>query len=222
MRKILVIAPHADDETLGCGGALLKHRAQGDKIHWLMVTQMQEAAGFSKEEIKRRQTEIENVATDFGFSSVHTLGFAPAGLDALSNKNIIGAISGVVNEIKPEILYLPNPTDVHTDHQVVFKAGLSCTKSFRYPFIKKVRLYETLSETGFNLHPEIESFKPNLWIDISGHIEDKINIMKKYRGEIAKHPFPRSEKAIEALATLRGSQAGCEYAEAFISVKELL
>jgi len=104
----------------------------------------------------------------------------------------------------------------------VFCAMASCTKSFHYPYIRRVRIYETLSETEFGLRPDDHGFKPNLWVDISNYLEKKIGIMRLYESELGQHPFPRSEENIRALATFRGATAGVQFAEAYISVKEVI
>lgn len=75
MSIIIAVAPHPDDETLGCGGTLLRHGAEGDDIHWLIMTGITEEAGFGKEQVASRQNEVELVAKAYGFSCVHQAGF---------------------------------------------------------------------------------------------------------------------------------------------------
>lgn len=80
-------------------------------------------------------------------------------------------------------------------------------------------MYECISETEF-APPLIEnSFSPNCFIDISNQMEEKIKLMEIYKSEIGKHPFPRSEHNIRALATFRGATCGVDYAEAFQILK---
>jgi N-acetylglucosamine malate deacetylase 1 len=222
MTNILVIAPHPDDETLGCGGTLLKHSARNEKIHWLIMTNADESGGFSEEFRKSREKEIELVSSMYKFKSVHRTNFCASSLDERPMTDIINAISEVLNEVKPDIIYIPNRNDAHTDHTYVFDAMASCTKSFRYPYIKKVMVYETISETEFSIKDDYNSFRPNLWVNVSDYLHDKINIMSVYESELKPHPFPRSKKNIEALATFRGATAGYEYAEAFMIIKELV
>ena len=81
---------------------------------------------------------------------------------------------------------------------------------------------ETLSETEFAPSSASDNFVPNVFVDVSQYIEKKIQIMNIFESEISKHPFPRSEKNIKALATLRGATSGCEYAESFMLLKEVL
>jgi LmbE family N-acetylglucosaminyl deacetylase len=97
----------------------------------------------------------------------------------------------------------------------VSKAVLSCCKWFRYSSIKNILYYETISETDFNINRADEKINLNVYVDISKYYEKKIEAMKIYASELSDFPFPRSLKAIEALASLRGSQCGVEKAEAF-------
>mgnify|MGYP004007698689 CR=1 FL=1 len=220
--KILVVAPHPDDETLGCGGTLLRHHADGDEIHWLIMTTITEKAGFSKERIESRKQEIDTVAEKYQFSSVRQTQYVTTTLDIVANNELISEISDFIGKVKPDTIYVPYRNDIHSDHTAVFDAVVSCTKSFRYPFICRVRVYETLSETEFSIRPDDTGFHPNLWVDISSYLEEKIKIMQLYEGEMGQPPFPRSEKNIRALATLRGSTAGVDAAEAFVTLKEII
>jgi LmbE family N-acetylglucosaminyl deacetylase len=96
---------------------------------------------------------------------------------------------------------------------------MACTKSFRYPFIKKVLLYECISETEFAPALPEKVFIPNYFVDVSKHFMKKLEIMKIYESELGEHPFPRSLRNIEALAVFRGASVGVEYAEAFQLIK---
>ncbi len=222
MNKVLVIAPHPDDETLGCGGTLLKHINDGDSVNWLIMTSMQNSDEYDADQKQKQISTIDSVANAYPFKKFHQAHFQTSLLDSLPKIELIKEISSFIKTLEPNILYLPHPHDIHSDHEAVFSTAISCSKSFRYPYIKKVRVYETLSETDFSLRLNNDGFKPNLFIDISDYLERKVEIMKLFEGEIKDHPFPRSERSINALASLRGAVAGCEYAESFISLKEIL
>ena len=217
MNKVLIVAVHPDDETLGCGGTLLKHKANGDEIHWLICTETNPKNDF----FKAREKEIEKVTNIYGFDSVTNLQLKTMQIDEYSMSDLITKISKVINDIKPSTIYLPFKSDVHSDHRKIFEASYSCTKSFRYPCIKKIYMMEVLSETEFAPSVKEDSFVPNTFVDISEYMGKKIEIMQVFNSELGEHPFPRSERNLRALATLRGATCGCEYAESFVLLKEI-
>jgi LmbE family N-acetylglucosaminyl deacetylase len=217
----MVVAPHPDDETLGCGGALLRSIASGARVHWVICTRMTREAGYSEARMLARDREITAVAEAYGFAGVHQASFTAARLDIVPVAERVSWFSSVFNEVRPDVLYLPHPHDVHSDHAAVFHAASACTKAFRYPTLRKVYVYETLSETEFGIRPGIAPFNPSRFVDISAHLERKIEIMELYAGEMAAPPFPRSGEAIRALATFRGLVASCLAAEAFMVLRDI-
>ncbi|KUO70134.1 MAG: GlcNAc-PI de-N-acetylase [Desulfosporosinus sp. BRH_c37] len=221
-KNVVVITPHPDDETLGCGGTLLRHKYLGDSIYWLIVTGIHLKDGFTLDEVNRRMIEIQNIKQIYGFESTISLDFQTAKLDCIPMDRLVRSIGDAFKDINPQVVYVPFGGDIHTDHRIVFDAVSACTKWFRYSSIERVLAYETLSETEFGLNPSSNSFRPNVFINIENHIEKKIEAMKIYSSEMGEFPFPRSEHTIRALASLRGSTAGCRAAEAFMLLKEIL
>ena len=219
--KVLVVAVHPDDETLGCGGTVLRHSKEGDEIYWLTITALREDFGYSKEVVEKRKKELMEVAEAYNFTKAIHLDFATTKLDEYTKTELITAISKVFVAVKPTIIYLQHRGDAHSDHCDVFDAVYSCTKSFRYPFIKEVYAMETLSETEFSAPLVMNAFIPNSFVDISEYIERKLEIMGLFESELGEHPFPRSVRNIRALATLRGAQAGVDSAEAFMCLKRI-
>jgi LmbE family N-acetylglucosaminyl deacetylase len=221
MNKVLIVAPHPDDETLGCGGTILKHKKNGDQIFWLIITGALVEEGFNEDRVASRQEEIEKVAESYGFDKVVQLNIPTAKLDRYLMSELIGKIAKVVTDLKPTTIYLPNQSDVHTDHQIIFKATYSCTKNFRYPFIKEILMYETLSETEFAPAVISNVFIPNVFVNIEEYFDKKVQIFKIFESEVMDDPFPRSVGAVEALARYRGSSIGKKYAEAFTLLKRI-
>lgn len=219
--KVLVIAVHSDDETLGCGGTILKHIFNNDEVYWLILTDALEEYGYSKECIKKEHELIEKVNNVYGFEGRFCLGLPAGNIHLVSFEKIIKKLSEVISEIRPEIIYMPNRSDIHTDHQISVKAIWSCTKAFRYPFIKKILMYECVSETDAAPALPENVFIPNVFSDISDFIDKKIEILKLYDSEIGEPPFPRSIENIKALARYRGSTANTQFAEAFMLVREV-
>ncbi len=221
MKKVIVVAAHPDDEILGCGGTLLKYASLGYELAWLIATNVSQAEGFSKERVESRQEEIAKVANLVPFKKVYKLNFPTTKLDTISSGQLIGEISKCFNDFKPEVVLVLNRSDAHSDHRILFEATMACTKSFRYPFIKKILMYECLSETEFGAPLPENAFIPNYFVDISPFFENKLEIMKVYGSELGEHPFPRSTRNIEALAVFRGASSGVKYAEAFCLLKSI-
>jgi LmbE family N-acetylglucosaminyl deacetylase len=219
MAKVLAIAPHPDDETLGCGGTLMRHCAEGDEVHWLIGTGMHAAGGFSESRIREREAEIQRVGEAYGFRSVSQLGFPAARLDGIEMADLVSAIATVLKCVQPEIVYLPFHGDAHSDHRRLFEAATAACKWFRAPSVRRILAYETPSETNF-AQPGA-SFNPTVYRDIEAFLDAKIRVMGIYRSELGEPPHPRSIDGLRALALLRGSEAGCLAAEAFVLIKQI-
>lgn len=214
-KKVLFVAVHPDDETLGCGGTMIKLSRAGYDLFWLILTEAKPGSGWSDQFIAERKLEIKQISSRFTIKETRILGFPTTHLDTIAMGELIKAISVVIQEIRPCMVFLPNHTDIHTDHKVGFEASFSACKNFRAPFIEKIYMYECLSETEFAAPFPQFAFTPNVFFDISPFIQEKIEAMKEYKSEIRESPFPRSEKIITSLAALRGSRIGVDYAEAF-------
>ena len=215
---VLVIAPHADDESLGCGGTISRLLEMGCEVHWLIVTSMQEP-DYSQINIATRAAEISSVSELFGFSSTTIFNYKPTFLNAEMQRDMISDFKQIINKLKPSTLFLPFRDDVHSDHKIVFDAVISASKMFRNSYVKSTLVYETLSETDFNMKPGHIKFSPNMYVDITDHLEKKIEALSCYKSEIGDFPFPRSLRAVRSLADIRGIQAGCNSAEAFVLLK---
>ena len=217
MKKVMFIAVHPDDETLGCGGTILKHKAQGDHIVWLVLTGPQKGLmpHFTDEFLAKREAMVNSIADAYGFDETITLNLPSQMLHTLDLREIIQKVSDVFKRIQPNVIYMMFANDVHSDHRIAFDAVYSCTKSFRYPFVEQILMIEALSETEFALATQSTVFVPNVYVDITSYIDKKLEIMSMYKGEIMEEPWPRSLSTIKALARVRGSRAGVMYAEAF-------
>ncbi|CAB1241677.1 GlcNAc-PI de-N-acetylase, ImbE family [Clostridiaceae bacterium BL-3] len=219
--KVLIVSVHPDDETLGCGGTILKHLKNGDELYWMIITEADESIGFSKEFIDIRKLQIRRVSREYGFKKVYELNFLATRLQSVDLNDFISSVSRVVNEVGPEIIYMNNRSDIHTDHRITAHVLMSCTKSFRYSFIKKILMYECISETEMSPPLPENIFIPNVYSDITDFIDKKLEIMSIYESEVQMPPLPRSLDNIKALARYRGSSCSVNYAEAFMLVREI-
>jgi len=211
--KILVISPHPDDETLGCGGTLLKFKKQGNELYWLIVTSILKN--------DKRKKEIEEVSNQYGFIKYINLYLRPTSLDTLPLTKLIEKVNKFISKIQPEIVLVNSNNDIHSDHHAVFNAVINATKPFRANYINKIMMYETISETDVITSLPGNCFSPNLFVDITEYIDKKIEIMNIYKSEVMEYPLPRSLDSIRTLARYRGSQCNMEYAESFYVIREV-
>jgi LmbE family N-acetylglucosaminyl deacetylase len=216
--KILIIAPHPDDEVLGCGGTIANHTKRRDEVHLCIVTKGY-TPDWSKEFLKNRPKEVEKANKILGIKKTYFLDYPTVKLDTIPQKELNESISNVVNEVDPDIVYIPHKGDLNKDHRLVFETSLVVTRPGNHK-IKRILSYETLSETEWG--QPIEPFIPNVYVDISETFVTKIEAMNAYESELKQYPHPRSLEIIEALAKKRGSEVGVKFAEAFMLVRELV
>lgn len=218
--KILVVSPHPDDETLGAGGTIARAKSEGHEVYWLNITGISEQEGFSKKIIEEKFQQIEKIDSFFKFDDKLDLKLPTTKLDLIPCSEGISYVSDYINRVKPEVIFMADYNDAHSDHRCVFEWLHASTKVFRYPFIKYILTMEIVSETNFGF--PMKPFVPNVYVDISDYMEAKFEAMSIYKNEMGAHPFPRSLDSIKALASLRGTEAGVEYAEGFHLIKAIV
>lgn len=216
-RRVLFVSVHPDDETLGCGGTMLRFKAEGAQVFWLNITDgsLDHPFGFTKERLEKREATVNKVVTAYNVDGYDSLRFPTQMLETVEPRILIGSIKSVYDKYYPDTLFVTNRSDIHSDHRVAFDALYSAAKSFRAPYIKQVYMYETLSETEFAPALPEKAFIPNSFVDISEYMDEKLKIMQLYHTELMPDPYPRSIHAIKGLGALRGSRIGVMYAEAF-------
>ena len=167
--------------------------------------------------MKNRSKEIEEVNKILGISQTYFLDFPTVKLDTIPQKELINSLLKCLNEIKPQLVYIPHPGDLSKDHRLVFEAALWATKPTPDNSVKRLLSYEILSETEWGEG----NFVPNLYEDITNTFQIKLEAMKVYQSELREYPHPRSLEIIEVLAKKRGSEAGLKFAEAFRLIREI-
>lgn len=210
MKKILIVAPHVDDETLGCGGFLLKIKNKKNiSSDLLLVTE----AKSNNNNLSNNNKFIKNIKKFYNFKSIFELKLPSCELEKVGFNKITSKFRKIINKNYYDTVFTPFIGDAHTDHYFTTKSILSACKIFRSPSIKQILMYETISETNLNFYEK--SFSPNYYVDISNQISKKIKIAKIFKNEIKDHPFPRSEESIKSLSILRGSECNTKFAEAY-------
>ena len=171
------------------------------------------------EDMLEEADEIQQITQLYDFDEVYRLNFPTAQLDMIPMSDLVSAMSDAFKTFQPEEVFMPHPADVHTDHRFVFDAVSACVKWFRFPSVKRVLAYETLSETDFSLGTD-QAFRPNVFVDIENFLSEKLRAIDIYASEVSEFPFPRSHEAIQSLAKLRGAASGFKSAEAFELLRE--
>lgn len=214
--RILVFAPHNDDEVLGVGGTIAKYAQAGNEVFVCEITSWLENIEQTNK-IKQEAVEAHDILgvkdTIFLDLPVVHLKETPT---HIKNQKFVN----VVKEIKPEIAYIPHIGDMHVDHGETAQAAMVALRPMNNPQLRAIYTYETLSETEWNIPNVSNGFIPNVWSDITDTYKHKIEAMKCFQTQLYPFPHPRSLEAIEALAKLRGSTIGVNYAESFVCVRE--
>lgn len=220
--KILVIAPHPDDEVLGCGGTIKKYSEDGNDV-FLCVATKAYTPEWSEDFIKERKNEINSAVKVLGINKVFSLDFPTVKLDTVPQKELNDKISEVVKKIDPEIIFIPFSGDINKDHKLVSESALVALRPKPESSAKKIFYYEVLSETEWAKPAQkIEDvFVPNYYEDISNYLDAKLKAMQCYKSELKEYPHPRSLEGIKILAQKRGMEVGKKYAEAFMLIREI-
>jgi N-acetylglucosamine malate deacetylase 1 len=215
-KKLVVIAPHPDDETLGCGGTIARFAASGTEVSVLVVAghlpPLYDEAAF--------ETTHREALAAFKIMGVAQSAFLRIPATMVRDVPVAelnGKINGFIREIGPDMVLLPFP-DRHIDHRIIFDACIVACRPVHAAAPKAVLAYETLSETHWNV-PGIEPvFAPDFFVDTTDYMAKKSAALACYASQINNAPS-RSVEACTALARFRGSQNGCGYAEAFKVVR---
>lgn len=219
--KVLVIAPHPDDEVLGCGGTIARHTNQGDEVYVLVVTRGAPDI-YSFEAVEQGREELRAAHSLLKVSSVHFLDFPAPKVDTIPIYKLADAIGEVIRSLCPSIVYLPHGGDIHADHQAVYKAALVAARPINSCSVKRILCYETLSETEWSDPFGDSAFIPTVFVDITEHLDYKLKAMNCYHSQLQQPPHPRSLQGIETLARLRGATVSLPAAEAFMLVREIV
>ena len=221
--RVLVVAAHPDDETLGVGGTIARHSEQGDEV-WVCMLTEGVTARYQYVEV---QKECASQACEvLGVHKVVFCDLPDQRLDALPLLDVIRPIEDCVSEFKPDVVYTHFKEDVNQDHRVAFEATMVATRPVGDNIVRRLLCYETPSSTEWAAPFTGSFFAPNVFMDISATLCKKIRAMQvygnTYASEVRAYPHPRSYEAIETYAKQRGILAGFAAAERFMLVRELL
>ena len=217
IKKVVIIAPHPDDETLGVGGTIKRLINNNVKVSILIVSGHMPPL-YSVEAYKKTVKECEKVFKYLGVNDFEFLNIPATKLNEIATSELNSKINSFIDKRNPDTVFIPFP-DRHIDHRIIFDSGVVASRPINKKSPKIVLLYETLSETHWNVPGVEASFVPDFFIRIDKELKNKLIALKFYKSQINEKTPSRSIEAVEALAKFRGSQNGCKYAEAFKVVR---
>ena len=218
--RILVISAHPDDEVIGAGGTIARHAAEGDEVFWCVVTEAYPPRWSEVYKAAVRQ-QIEEVRQVLGIRRVTRLGLPTVKLNTVPYAELCSALQGVVDEVRPEVVYTTPRDDVNQDHRLVYEATLVAARPLPGSPVRRLLCYEIGTTSRFGLPAGSTGFVPDVFVDIGAYLDIKIEALRCYREELREYPHPRSVEGLRLLARERGLGVGLEAAECFQLIREL-
>ncbi len=225
--KVLIIAAHPDDETLGCGGLIIKLKKKKINVSVLTLgegvsARLENGKEESLKSLKDRKVREKSFINCLKYLKINNYELHNnhcTKFDKYPLSHFVKIIELTISKLKPTIIITHNPYDTNIDHKITYEAiNVACRPSIKSK-LKKIITFEVPCSTHLSMK---NTFKPNLYIDISNEINSKIKAASFYKKEIRNFPFPRSYEGIKTLAKLRGMQSGCNFAEGFYIEREIL
>jgi LmbE family N-acetylglucosaminyl deacetylase len=229
MRKcnsILVIAAHPDDEVLGCGGTIARLTREGKQVFLSILGEGITSRYERREEtdlslvegIKRRSREAAEL---LGAQDLFLFDFPDNRFDTIPFLEIVKEVEKLIAQLAPAVIYTHHEGDLNIDHSITHRAVLTATRPVQGMPIREVYAFEIPSSTDWAFRQSGQSFRPNVFLDITGTLKTKIQAFSIYETEVRRFPHPRSLEAIEANARRWGSVTGCNAAEAFELIRSI-
>lgn len=225
--NVLVIVAHPDDEALGCGGTIAKLVAQGCNVHIAFMTDGESSRGEQDstlvDKIKRRKVSALQASKILGAQIVYFGEFPDNQMDTVPLLEIAKKVEQVIRNIKPVTIITHHYGDVNIDHKLTYEAvTIASRPQANNNYLKTVLCFETPSSTEWSMSGGRDVFIPNIFVDISDTIDQKIHALNEYSSEMHQSPHPRSVKGVESLACWRGATIGVASAEAYYLGRHIL
>ncbi len=223
-QRLLVIAPHPDDEVIGCGGLIARIKQEGGKVFVLFLTNG-DAKDFSKTGFStqsERKKEIEKVAKYMQFDG-YDIAFEGNSyhlkLDDLPQYKLISMNEREspvsIEKIKPTILASPHFTSYNHDHRAAANAVFTASRPANKKDKFQPNVFLTYESPADKWSMETNG-NPNYFVELSSdHLAKKIKSLRLYKSQLRNQANLRSPQALKSIAVLRGSLCGSSYAEAY-------
>ncbi|MDB4417779.1 PIG-L family deacetylase [Akkermansiaceae bacterium] len=217
-KKYLTVTAHPDDEALGFGASSYALSQKGHKIYNCILS--------GKVDVRRHRPSDDDLkkhtrnAQEFMGAEAPIIGSFPnIKFNTVAHLDLVQYIERVIEEVQPDIILTHHPYDLNNDHYHTSKACQAAARLFqRKPCKPLTGLYfmEIPSSTDWTFPVDGQNFRPDTFIEVGElGVAQKLKALNAYEGVMRSYPHPRSDESIKALATLRGSQVGRHYCEAF-------
>lgn len=221
---VLCVAAHPDDEVLGVGGTLARHAAKGEDVHVCIlsdgVTSRYDDTDAAEDEIKRRRDRARDACEALG-ASVRFHSFPDNSFDTVPLLDIVQTIEVEIEEYDPGIVYTHHYGDLNVDHELACRATVTATRPLADSSIERVLAYETLSASEWSIPDASNAFQPTSFVDISSHLDAKLDALAVYENELRESPHPRTVDTIQKNAQVWGAKSGVDAAEPFEVLREV-
>jgi LmbE family N-acetylglucosaminyl deacetylase len=219
--RVLTVAAHPDDETLGAGGTMAWHAARGDTV-WVCV--LTDGVTSRHDRVELQAECARRACETLGVERLVLVGLPDQRLDTLSLLDVITPIEQCIEELRPDVVLTHFAGDVNEDHRLVARATMVATRPVAGSSVRRVCAFEIPSSTDWAPPIPGNVFSPNLYVDISDTLDSKLTAMKAYadtfHSEVRPYPHPRSMEALTAYAQRHGVASGLLAAEPFMLLRE--
>lgn len=209
--RVLVIAPHPDDEIIGCGGTILKHVDLGDKVFVFFVTngEVSEKANIYERKCQERYAEVKRI---YALTPIEILLWPeiPAREIESNYLTIRNRLEKVFRKLKPNIVYLPHEKETDFDHELVHSIA---KEAYFMSHINKENTFNNVKAEllGYEVWTPINKIYKIINIDF--YIKKKKELINMYKSQVQNIAYA---DGISGLNVYRGEFFGnCKYAEVF-------
>lgn len=213
---ILIVAPHALDEVLGCGGTMAVAADAGVPVHVLVLF------GDGTGHDAKRRGAAKEAARILGAADVAFAGLPENRGDTVPLTEVVTPVEATLASLKPSTLYVAHGGNLHVDHQTAFRAAVTAARPMPGQPVRALYGYEVLSSTDWAPPGLGEPFLPARYVDIERALDRKRKALEAYAFELRPAPHARALEAVLNAARARGATVGVAAAEAFTVLREIV
>lgn len=212
--RVLVLAAHPDDETIGAGATIARWADEGHEVFVWFATDGASSREEMPESAGSRRARAEAALSILGVAASFYADWPDNALDGVTRLEIAKSMEAVVNDVRPTRILTHSQADLNIDHRIVSECAAVVARPTPGQSVRSVWHFEVASSTGWFVN-DGRPFAPSHFVNVNGYMERKSSALRKYGSEIPPSPHARSIDSLLALARIRGGQCGVRDAEAF-------